>query len=178
MNKQNSKLRGGRKAVATIRAKHGADAMSRYGAEGGKVRAVGKGFASTKVGPDGLTGRQRSQALAAAKRRQAEIRTRRKQVAQAFRDRKLAEDPDYFKKLSRRGYEAMLRSQGRSASPVRQPDVSMPQKRRRQNLVMPEDWSRWKRALCWLFNVCPRELMGYRCHFAIRGGCESCGAQG
>lgn len=52
---------GGLKAAATNRAKHGEDFYRRLGKMSWKnpQRAIG-GFASNKVGADGLTGRQRA----------------------------------------------------------------------------------------------------------------------
>lgn len=50
---------GGLKAAATNRKKHGNDFYARIGAIGGKNGNTG-GFASNKVGADGLTGYQRS----------------------------------------------------------------------------------------------------------------------
>lgn len=52
-------IEGGRKAAATNRAKNGADFYSRIGRMGGKKGTTG-GFASTKIGADGLTGRERA----------------------------------------------------------------------------------------------------------------------
>lgn len=51
---------GGRKAAATNKAKYGDSFYSRIGANGGQNGRTG-GFASDKVGADGLTGRQRAQ---------------------------------------------------------------------------------------------------------------------
>ena len=50
---------GGRAAAETNKRKHGADFYARIGAMGGQRGRTG-GFASDKVGPDGLTGRQRA----------------------------------------------------------------------------------------------------------------------
>ena len=50
---------GGKRAAATNKAKHGADLYSRIGRMGGKVSCKG-GFASTKVGLDGLSGLDRA----------------------------------------------------------------------------------------------------------------------
>ena len=50
---------GGLKARATIRKEYGDDFFKRIGALGGKNSKRG-GFASDKVGADGLTGRQRA----------------------------------------------------------------------------------------------------------------------
>lgn len=56
---------GGRKAAATNKAKQGSDFYARIGRIGGK-RSSGGGFASDKVGRDGLTGAERAK-LAGAK---------------------------------------------------------------------------------------------------------------
>ncbi|MYB40113.1 hypothetical protein F4X86_02455 [Candidatus Saccharibacteria bacterium] len=50
---------GGRLAAATIRAKHGRDFYVKIGQLGGRKSRNG-GFASPKVGKDGLTGAQRA----------------------------------------------------------------------------------------------------------------------
>lgn len=50
---------GGRKAVATNKLKYGSDFYARIGAMGGKNSHSG-GFASSKVGKDGLTGVERA----------------------------------------------------------------------------------------------------------------------
>ena len=50
---------GGARAAKTNIEKHGADFYKRIGAKGGKNGHTG-GFASTKVGADGLTGRERA----------------------------------------------------------------------------------------------------------------------
>jgi len=50
---------GGVKASETNRTRHGADFYSRIGAIGGHKSKTG-GFASQKVGTDGLTGRERA----------------------------------------------------------------------------------------------------------------------
>lgn len=55
---------GGAKAASTNKTKYGKDFYARIGAMGGKLGRDG-GFASNKVGVDGLTGRQRA-ALAGA----------------------------------------------------------------------------------------------------------------
>lgn len=52
-------VEGGKKAAATNKAKHGHDFYARIGAKGGRNGRMG-GFASTVVGRDGLTGRQRA----------------------------------------------------------------------------------------------------------------------
>lgn len=50
---------GGKLAASTNKKKYGADFYARIGALGGKNGRTG-GFASDKVGADGLTGRQRA----------------------------------------------------------------------------------------------------------------------
>lgn len=50
---------GGKKAAATNRLLHGEDFYSNIGRKGGKMGRTG-GFASTKPGPDGLTGWERA----------------------------------------------------------------------------------------------------------------------
>ena len=50
---------GGKRAAATIRARYGRNFYVAIGTEGGKKGKLG-GFASTKVGKDGLTGAQRA----------------------------------------------------------------------------------------------------------------------
>ena len=50
---------GGFMAADTIRSRHGRDFYVRIGRQGGKKSRHG-GFASTKVGKDGLTGAQRA----------------------------------------------------------------------------------------------------------------------
>ena len=52
-------LAGGRKARDTNYREHGKDFYKRIGSLGGKVSSTG-GFASKKVGKDGLTGRERA----------------------------------------------------------------------------------------------------------------------
>lgn len=52
-------LTGGLKAAATNKAKYGDDFYKRMGSKGG-ARSTTGGFASDKVGADGLTGRQRA----------------------------------------------------------------------------------------------------------------------
>jgi uncharacterized protein len=50
---------GGQRAATTNKKKHGADFYARIGAMGGKKGRTG-GFASSKVGDDGKTGRERA----------------------------------------------------------------------------------------------------------------------
>jgi hypothetical protein len=50
---------GGAKAAKTNKERHGEDFYNRIGSIGGKLGKTG-GFASTKVGPDGLTGKERA----------------------------------------------------------------------------------------------------------------------
>lgn len=50
---------GAAKAALTIKKKHGEDFYKRIGSKGGRNGTTG-GFASDKVGEDGLTGRQRA----------------------------------------------------------------------------------------------------------------------
>lgn len=50
---------GGQRAAVTNKKKYGADFYARIGAMGGRKGRTG-GFASTKVGADGLTGRERA----------------------------------------------------------------------------------------------------------------------
>lgn len=56
---------GGQKAAATNKAKHGDGFYARIGAMGGRAGHTG-GFASDKVGNDGLTGSERAR-IAGAK---------------------------------------------------------------------------------------------------------------
>jgi hypothetical protein len=56
---------GGAKAFQTNVAKYGNDFYARIGAMGGKLGKSG-GFASDKVGKDGLTGRERARRAGAA----------------------------------------------------------------------------------------------------------------
>ncbi|MCY3804561.1 MAG: hypothetical protein OXF85_01685 [Candidatus Saccharibacteria bacterium] len=51
--------RGGHKAARTIRQRHGRDFYVRIGRKGGQKSRQG-GFASSKIGSDGLTGLQRA----------------------------------------------------------------------------------------------------------------------
>ena len=51
--------KGGYKAAQTIRAKHGRDFYVRIGQKGG-AKSKNGGFASQKIGKDGLTGIQRA----------------------------------------------------------------------------------------------------------------------
>ena len=50
---------GGKAAASTNKTKYGTDFYARIGAKGGALGRSG-GFASNKVGEDGLTGRQRA----------------------------------------------------------------------------------------------------------------------
>ena len=52
-------IEGGKKAAATNLERNGADFYSRIGRMGGKNGTTG-GFASMKIGADGLTGRERA----------------------------------------------------------------------------------------------------------------------
>jgi hypothetical protein len=53
---------GGKKAAQKNKQLYGANFYNVIGAVGGR-KSTGGGFASDKVGPDGLTGRQRAQIL-------------------------------------------------------------------------------------------------------------------
>lgn len=55
---------GGAKAAATNRSKYGPDFYARIGSMGGKLGRTG-GFASSTVGKDGLTGRERARSAGA-----------------------------------------------------------------------------------------------------------------
>jgi uncharacterized protein len=68
---------GGKAAAATNKSKYGPDFYAKIGAKGGSLGRSG-GFASSKVGDDGLTGRQRA-AIAGA--RGGRISRRPKKVA-------------------------------------------------------------------------------------------------
>lgn len=57
---------GAQKAKATIKLKYGEDHYQRIGRIGGKVLTPTGGFASEKIGEDGLSGRQRAK-IAGAK---------------------------------------------------------------------------------------------------------------
>jgi general stress protein YciG len=57
-------IEGGRKAAITNRLKHGDDFYSRIGHKGGSKSNNG-GFASDKIGKDGLTGRERAKVVGA-----------------------------------------------------------------------------------------------------------------
>lgn len=52
-------IAGGKRAAQTNRQKHGTDFYAVIGAIGGRLGRTG-GFASHKIGSDGLTGRQRA----------------------------------------------------------------------------------------------------------------------
>lgn len=56
---------GGKAAASTNKTKYGSDFYARIGAKGGALGRSG-GFASNKVGEDGLTGRQRAAIAGAA----------------------------------------------------------------------------------------------------------------
>lgn len=51
---------GGQKAAETNLKRYGEDFYSKNGKKGGAKTGTGKGFASEKVGPDGLTGQERA----------------------------------------------------------------------------------------------------------------------
>ena len=70
---------GARKMVATSKAKYGDDHFKRIGSIGGSAVDVPKGFASGKIGSDGLTGRQRAR-LAGAKGGKISKRTKKETV--------------------------------------------------------------------------------------------------
>lgn len=53
---------GGAKAAATNRAKYGKDFYEKIGSKGGSASGTG-GFASTVVGKDGLTGKERARVV-------------------------------------------------------------------------------------------------------------------
>jgi hypothetical protein len=55
---------GGRTAAATNKRKYGPDFYGRIGAIGGRKGRTG-GFASTEIGKDGLTGRERARIFGA-----------------------------------------------------------------------------------------------------------------
>lgn len=73
---------GGLKAAATNRRKHGDDFYSRIGKDGGKKSGNG-GFASMKIGDDGLTGPQRAQKAGAIGGRKSRRRPRVQALAAA-----------------------------------------------------------------------------------------------
>ncbi|MCA9349034.1 hypothetical protein KC878_02700 [Candidatus Saccharibacteria bacterium] len=56
--------KGGKLAAKTNRQRHGADFYARIGAKGGRKSKTG-GFASSVVGKDGLTGRERAKLVGA-----------------------------------------------------------------------------------------------------------------
>ena len=51
---------GARKAQQTTKQRHGEDFFKRIGQKGGRVTGKASGFASDKVGADGLTGIERA----------------------------------------------------------------------------------------------------------------------
>lgn len=53
-------IAGGQKAAKTNVERHGKDFYKRIGAKGGRVSTPTGGFGSNKIGPDGLTGRERA----------------------------------------------------------------------------------------------------------------------
>lgn len=53
---------GGLKASANNKARYGEDFYKRIGKAGGKISKTG-GFASDKIGPDGLSGRERASSM-------------------------------------------------------------------------------------------------------------------
>lgn len=57
-------IEGGRRAAQTNYKKYGADFYSRIGQKGGRLGHTG-GFASDKIGADGLTGRMRARTAGA-----------------------------------------------------------------------------------------------------------------
>lgn len=50
---------GAAKTIITVKQRHGDNFYGKIGSKGGKLSRNG-GFASEKIGPDGLTGRQRA----------------------------------------------------------------------------------------------------------------------
>jgi hypothetical protein len=70
---------GGRAAATTNKTKYGTDFYAKIGAAGGQKGRTG-GFASNKVGEDGLTGKQRA-ALAGARGGRISRRTKKTEAA-------------------------------------------------------------------------------------------------
>ncbi len=56
--------RGGKRSAKKIKELYGKDHFQKIGSIGGK-KSTGGGFASLKIGPDGLTGPERAKKLAA-----------------------------------------------------------------------------------------------------------------
>lgn len=71
---------GGAKAAATIKKRYGKDYYAKIGKKGGKISTTG-GFASDKVGKDGLTGKERA-VIAGAKGGKAKKHFKKKEVEQ------------------------------------------------------------------------------------------------
>lgn len=71
---------GGRKTAETIKKRYGKDYYAKMGKKGGKISTTG-GFASDKVGKDGLTGKERA-AIAGAKGGKAKKHFKKKEVEQ------------------------------------------------------------------------------------------------
>ena len=74
--------KGGLKAAATIRKRHGRNFYVQIGQVGGQMSRHG-GFASTKVGSDGLTGLQRAKlvgAIGGSKSRRGKTAIRRSKL--------------------------------------------------------------------------------------------------
>jgi hypothetical protein len=57
--------KGGKQAASTTKRLHGEDFYVRAGKKGGRSQSLSKGFASKKLGKDGLTGRQRAHIVGA-----------------------------------------------------------------------------------------------------------------
>ena len=68
-------INGGKNAAATNKKKYGSDFYAKIGRKGGQLGRTG-GFASDKVGHDGLTGRQRAE-IAGKKGGQISRRTKK-----------------------------------------------------------------------------------------------------
>lgn len=84
---------GAAKAAITNRLKHGKDFYQRIGRMGGKCSSTG-GFASLKIGQDGLTGLQRAK-LAGAKGGRISRRRKKSKI-----DPEIEEDLKYIKRIS------------------------------------------------------------------------------